>query len=174
MAILYLTGVRGSGKTTVGQYLAQQLGCPFVDLDEWVAENERKTVAEIVAERQWQGFREVESYHLGGASEYLREFPLGILATGGGIVELEENRVYLRANGQVIWLKAHPAILEKRLSRQPRIEQRPSLTGRSLLEEVREICERREPWYRECCHHMVDASLPLQRIYAEICNLCHL
>lgn len=174
MAILYLIGTRASGKTTVGQYLSAELNCPFVDLDSWLGSSERKNIDEIVAERGWDEFRRLESHYLAEASDYLRGFPTGVLATGGGIVTLPENVDYLQANGIVIWLRAHPLILERRLRANPENASRPALTNMDPVEEIRHIYEIREPLYRNSARHVVDASLPVKRICVEIIRLCHM
>lgn len=155
--ILYLIGARGSGKTTLGQFLADRLGFPFVDLDRSLCEHVGKSIAEIVAKDGWDMFRSLESEHLRATPDMAENGNL-VVGAGGGIVLNEENRKFLRDSGRVIWLNANAQTLARRLAANPLAEQRPSLTGRSLLEEIGDLVREREGLYRACCHMEVDGN----------------
>ncbi|MDE7240538.1 shikimate kinase, partial [Desulfovibrio sp.] len=92
----------------------------------------------------------------------------GVIATGGGVVLDAGNRAFLREKGRVFWLALTPEAAAERLSASPLAAQRPSLTGKSMLEEVREVMEARAPLYAGAAHHTVDASLPLGKVCAAI------
>lgn len=158
MLPIYLTGTRASGKTTVGNMLAGLMGCAFIDLDASLCESTGKSVAEIVASHGWAGFRAIESKCLQDATAEVMEKKGGIISTGGGIVLAKENREHMRTNGTVIWLKASPATMRARLLLNPLNSQRPSLTGKGILEEMEDILKEREPLYRMCAHHELDAN----------------
>ena len=81
----------------------------------------------------------------------------GVVATGGGMVLAEANRRYMREHGRVFFLSAPVEVLAARLRRNPLEAQRPSLTGKSLDDEVREVLEARLPLYRDAAHHELDA-----------------
>ena len=150
---IYLIGARGCGKTTVGQTLAQAMGFVFCDTDHHLYETSGKTVAEIVAEEGWAGFRRRESASLVAVTAADH-----VIATGGGMVLAAENRQFMREQGRVIYLCASAAVLAARLSSNPEDAQRPTLTGRPITEEVAEILAERDALYRQSAHYIVDAS----------------
>lgn len=101
------------------------------------------------------GFRQRESEVL---AELLQKDHL-VLASGGGAILAEENRVRMRAAGPVVWLHASNEALAMRLSRDRSAgENRPSLTGRPIADEVAEVMAIREPLYRECATIIVDSE----------------
>ncbi|MEO0278913.1 MAG: shikimate kinase [candidate division WOR-3 bacterium] len=97
---IYLVGFMGSGKTTTGKRLAERLGMDFTDVDEEIEKREGVRIADIFRLKGEDYFRELESRLLRDLS--LRENV--VIATGGGIVEREENRNFLKSTGIVIWL----------------------------------------------------------------------
>jgi shikimate kinase len=159
---VFLVGARASGKTTVGQALAQALGCGFIDTDQYMLETTSLTVADVVAKEGWEGFRRRES-------ETLRTVtgPGMIIATGGGMVLSEANRAYMRDHGTVLYLSAPASVLAGRLEADPEAAQRPTLTGRPIVEEIDEVLAARESLYRGAAHHILDASAPLQDVIAQ-------
>ena len=168
MAIIFLVGGRGSGKTTVGRRLARALGWAFTDMDEFLCERAGKSVAEMVAAEGWEGFRARERAALREAVAEARGGTGAVIATGGGVVLDAGNRDFLRENGRVIWLSLPPEAATERLAQSPLTAQRPSLTGKSLLEEVREVMEARAPLYAVCAHHTVDGTGTPQAVCAAI------
>ncbi|MBM4275564.1 MAG: shikimate kinase AroL [Deltaproteobacteria bacterium] len=140
---LVLIGYRATGKTAVGRRLAVLLNRPFVDLDQVLVEEAGQTIAEIVAQRGWEEFRRREKELVGryGLRQGL------VLATGGGVVLDLDNIRILRKNGIVIWLTADPATIQGRLIFDPGEESRPSLTGKDLISEVREVLKARQHLY---------------------------
>ncbi|MFZ5811426.1 MAG: shikimate kinase [Thermodesulfobacteriota bacterium] len=139
---VYLIGPRASGKTSLGRLLAERLGRPFADLDEEFRRTRGESIAALVAREGWERFREIERDILAEAGKT----PGMVVATGGGVVLLPENRKVL-AKGLVIYLQADPARLAERLTADFNPEQRPSLTGLELLEEIRTTLAEREPLY---------------------------
>ncbi|WP_313082206.1 shikimate kinase AroL, partial [Atlantibacter sp.] len=107
---LFLVGPRGCGKTTVGQGLAASLGFHFVDNDRWLLEQSGATVAEIVEQEGWPGFRVRESQALQAVTQ-----PATVIATGGGMVLAEANRMFMRNHGAVIYLQVPAETLAERL-----------------------------------------------------------
>lgn len=97
---IVLTGMPGSGKTTVGKLLAQTLGRPYVDTDTRIAEKTGRTPAEIISSQGEAAFRDAEA-------EVIREVALqngAVIATGGGAVLRPENVDALRMNGRIFFL----------------------------------------------------------------------
>lgn len=160
---IFLIGARGSGKTTVGQLLARARHYPFVDTDRWLQDTAQMTVATIVEQEGWQQFRLRESQALEAVTQ-----PETVIATGGGIVLAEHNRLFMRQHGVVIYLCAPAAILAARLEAFPDEGLRPTLTGKPISEEVREVLERRDALYREAAHHIVDAARPAEEVVSAI------
>ena len=152
---LVLIGGRACGKTSVGQALAQALQRPFVDLDEVLVAEAGRSIAELVAEEGWPGFRRREKELVarwGGR-------PGQVLAPGGGVVLDPENVKILREHGLVIWLYAEPATLSQRLRRdQGSRDFRPSLTGEDPGSEMERVLAEREPLYRAAAHLVMDTT----------------
>lgn len=177
--LIYLTGPRACGKTSLGQELAAALGLPFVDTDQRLRERSGEEVADIVTREGWEGFRRRESAILRDVAAELEAASAGepatdgaapvwsgVVATGGGMVLAEENRRFMRETGRVFFLAAPVAELVRRLTSDPLEAQRPSLTGGSLTEEVAGVLAQRLPLYEEA-HHRLDAALPLQEVCAQ-------
>ncbi|WP_147821132.1 shikimate kinase AroL [Salidesulfovibrio onnuriiensis] len=147
MKNIYLIGPRASGKTTVGKALASTLDRPFVDTDQAFVEQFDQQIADCVKNDGWDVFRKRESDILrtlsgkGGM----------VVACGGGIVLRDANRQIL-SRGITIYLLADPEVLAGRLAKDPIEAQRPSLTGKSITDEVQEVLSMRDPMYRECAH----------------------
>ena len=105
---IVLIGMPGSGKTTIGKILAQKTGRTFVDLDEAIQDATGRTPEDIIRSEGEGVFRTIETETL---KQILRDPARQntakgfVLATGGGIVERDENRDILRANGYVVYLK---------------------------------------------------------------------
>lgn len=97
---IVLIGMPGSGKTTVGKLLAQELGRPYWDTDTLIEEKTGKTPAQIILEQGEPAFRDIET-------EVIRELAVqngSVIATGGGAVLRPENAEFLRRNGKLFFL----------------------------------------------------------------------
>ncbi|MBG0789101.1 MAG: shikimate kinase AroL [Desulfovibrionaceae bacterium] len=142
---IFLIGPRAGGKTSVGQALAERLGREFVDTDHALVADAGMEIADYVARHGWDAFRDLEAEILARAAT-----PGGrVIGCGGGIVLRKENRAVLRT-GVTLYLKVDPDELARRLMRDPNEAQRPSLTGRSVADEVREVLAKRAPLYEGC------------------------
>ncbi len=160
--LIFLVGARASGKTTVGRALARRLGLPFVDTDAAVTSAAGKTVAAIVAAKGWPAFRQQESAALRAT---VAKYPQGaVIATGGGMVLAVENRRFMRERGVVFYLEATAPLLVARLTSSPLASQRPSLTGKGVAAEMKQVLAHRAPLYLEAAHHRLDAALPLEHL----------
>lgn len=144
MKNIVLTGFRATGKTSVGQALAAQLKWAFLDTDVLLCQRLGAPIAEIVARHGWATFREAES-------QLLRELPAleaTVVATGGGAIEHREEWQALRDRCLVVWLDADMATIKQRLGADPySAQQRPSLTGQAVSDEVEALLEKRKPLY---------------------------
>nr|WP_294515428.1 shikimate kinase AroL [uncultured Bilophila sp.] len=159
---IYLVGARAAGKTTFGGALARRLGCRYVDTDVYLLETTGETVADIVAREGWEGFRKRESDVLRAVTA-----PGTVIATGGGMVLAEANRRFMRDNGIVLYLSAPAEVLAARLQANPNAAQRPTLTGKSIVEEVNDILEAREALYRAAATHVLNAAASPRELLAE-------
>jgi shikimate kinase len=156
--IVYLVGMPGSGKSTVGPELAARLGVPFVELDAEVQRAAGMTVAEIFQQDGEARFRELEAAAL---SEAATRDP-SVVSCGGGVVLEPANRVTLRATGEVVFLSVPLEVLASRV--RPAAE-RPLIRAAGDLER---LFAEREPLYREFAAHVVDASGPPREVAAAI------
>ncbi|WP_233258606.1 shikimate kinase [[Phormidium] sp. ETS-05] len=107
---LYLVGIMGAGKSTVGRILARELGYRFFDTDNLIAQIAGKSITEIFAEAGEDGFRELETKVLSQLCAYKNL----VVATGGGMVLRRENWSYLH-HGIVVWLDVPLDVLQTRL-----------------------------------------------------------
>lgn len=160
---IFLIGARGCGKTTVGQKLAQACQFDFIDTDQILQQRAQRSIADIVADEGWPAFRALET-------RTLQSVPTSqaVVATGGGIILAPVNREFLRDNGIVIYLKAPVSVLAGRLELSPEDSQRPTLTGKPVVEEVREILAQRDALYAETAHYVVDAAGEPDEVVAQI------
>lgn len=162
---IYLIGARGCGKSTVGEALALALGYAFVDTDRYLQQIDGQTVAEVVAAEGWPEFRRRETQALQRVTANAT-----VIATGGGMVLAEENRRYMREQGQVVYLQADAEVLAARLQAYPEAAQRPTLTGRPIAEEMSEVLAAREALYLQSAHHIIDAMQSPDRVVEQILN----
>lgn len=138
---IYLIGMMGAGKSTVGKVLARELGYRFFDTDEVVSQVARRSIAEIFESDGESGFRTLESQVLGELCSYRRL----VVATGGGIVIRQMNWSYLR-HGIVIWLDVPPDRLFARIEGD---DSRPLLQHPDPLRRLGEILEQRRSRYAQ-------------------------
>ncbi|GEP74864.1 MULTISPECIES: shikimate kinase [Weissella] len=130
-----LIGFMGAGKTTVGQLLAEKTTLPFFDTDQLIVTQTGQTPGEIFAIVGELGFRQLEQTIL---QENLTKS--GIMATGGGIIELEQNRQLLKSSPvPVIYLSGSFGQTVERLVKD---NTRPIVRNKSLLE-LAELWEQR-------------------------------
>lgn len=148
-----LVGMMGSGKTTVGEAAARRLGWAFVDSDRQVEERAGRTVAQIWREDGEGGFRRLEAAALADALASAGGAPSVIAAAGGTVLDAR-NRALLKAHPPVVWLRARPETLARRVGTGAG---RPLLDGDPAGALVRLSAER-EPLYREVASTVVDVD----------------
>ena len=107
---LYLIGMMGSGKTTIGKLLADWFEYQFFDTDQLIEQITQQSVNEIFAESGESVFRQLETKVMSELSSYVRK----MVSTGGGIVTTPENWGHLRS-GVIIWLDVPIDVLKSRL-----------------------------------------------------------
>jgi shikimate kinase len=146
--IIVLVGAPGSGKSTVGALLADQLGVPFSDVDSVIVERVGKPVAEIFADDGEAAFRAVEEQVAG---ELLDRS--GVLALGGGAVLSPRTRAALRGR-RVVWLRVGLSAAVKRVGLDTA---RPLLLG-NVRGRLLALLNERAPLYAEVASETVDTD----------------
>ncbi len=106
---LWLIGMMGSGKTTVGRLVAGELGVEFIDTDEEVANRMGCSVAELWGDLGESAFRDMEKVAVARVAGLE-----AVVATGGGAPIDAENRETMASSGTVVWLRASPAAMAER------------------------------------------------------------
>ncbi|CQJ58581.1 shikimate kinase II [Yersinia rohdei] len=163
---IFMVGARGAGKTTIGKALAQALGYRFIDTDLFMQQTLQSSVADIVAREGWDGFRLRESMALQTVTA-----PKTVVATGGGAVLSHENRTFMCNHGLVVYLQASANVLAERLAEDPEDAQRPSLTGKPIVEEMLDVLASREALYQEVAHHVLDATQRPEDVVEQILQI---
>jgi len=159
---IFLVGMMGSGKSTVGRRLAAALGRPFIDADRELEARCGVPVATIFELEGEEGFRRREA----ALVDDLTRRPDLVLATGGGAVLLDENRRRLRERGCVIYLSATAHDLWLRLRHD---RARPLLRTPDPRRRIAELVDARGPLYSECAHLTVSTGRqPVERVVMEI------
>jgi shikimate kinase len=142
---VFLVGPMGSGKTTLGRRVAEQLGLTFIDCDEEIERRTGASVNLIFDIEGEAGFRARETALLRELSE--RDGVL--IATGGGVIQSEENRRILRDRGFVVWL---PATVNQQLQRLEKDRKRPLLQAPDRRERLEALARARNPLYAKVAH----------------------
>ena len=155
MPNIFLTGYRATGKTSVAQLMADQLGLEAIDADVFLESEARMTIAEIFEAEGEQGFRERES----SVVHQLAQRDELVVALGGGAIVREENRRAIQGRGVTVWLTASPEIIFDRMSTDPLTgKRRPNLTATGGLQEIQQLLEQRNPLYQEVADFSVDTE----------------
>ena len=139
---IYLVGLMGSGKTTLGKILSKKLDKIFYDSDQVIEEKLGVDVPMIFEYEGEAGFREREKDIL----NKLVGIQNIVLATGGGIILSKSNRDLLAKNGIVIYLKSNQKDLILRMKND---KTRPLLKNGNIEEIIKKLCKEREPLYEE-------------------------
>lgn len=148
---LYLVGLMGAGKTTVGRLLAKHYGCVFHDSDHEIEARTGVKIPVIFEIEGETGFRKREEAMIAE----LTALSGVVLATGGGAILSAANRERLSANGIVVYLRGSPEHLHER-TRNDR--NRPLLQTADPLARLRELYAQRDPLYREIADIVVDTG----------------
>ena len=137
---IYLVGMMGAGKSTIGSILGQKLNYRFFDTDVLIERVAGKTIPELFATEGEEYFRDLETQILKEVSAYHHS----AIATGGGIIQKPINWSYLR-QGLIVWLDVDVEILKKRLSGDP---------NRPLAGLLESLLEERRPFYSHADLHV--------------------
>ncbi|MBK0403304.1 shikimate kinase [Adhaeribacter sp. BT258] len=145
---IYLIGMPGAGKTTLGRNLAAQLGRTFLDLDEAIEEAAGKTIPQIFEEKGEAYFRELEAETLKTVSFSAEKL---VVATGGGTPCFHQNMAFMHAHGLTVYLKVSPEVLAERLLASD-LSARPLLKNKTkplVMKYLRETLRERATFYEQ-------------------------
>lgn len=135
-----LIGFMGSGKTTIGRLLSEELGKSWIDLDSFVEQQYGQPIAEIFAKKGEGYFRMLETKAL----KCLLKQEIGIISTGGGVVEQPENRALLQ-KAYTVYLSYPVDTLYQRVQGDA---DRPLATSYEVFSQR---YMKRLPLYEQCC-----------------------
>ncbi len=152
---IYLVGYRCTGKTTIGKALAKLMNRPFMDTDEQIVKENRMTIAQMVEQNSWEYFREKERNAVVDVGEKKGH----VVATGGGVILDDGNIKVMKKTGFVVWLNARPETIKKWMFKDENTkDNRPSLTSKSLMEEIDQTLSARMPLYEKAGDLKVDTD----------------
>ncbi len=143
---VFLIGMMGVGKTTIGQLLAKQLDYEFLDVDRFIEQATGQSVSTLFAESGESIFRQLETATLSQVSARLRR----VVSTGGGIVLAPENWSYLK-HGVIVWLDVPLEQIQQRLSQDTT---RPLLQNQVLADRLMQLFAERRSRYAQADIHI--------------------
>jgi len=164
MKNIYLVGFMGTGKTAVGKALAQKLAMQFLDLDDLIEESQHQKIVDIFAKQGEPYFRDAES-------DALREVAARedlVIGCGGGIVLREDNLNLMQESGFLICLDACLEVIHERTKS---FEHRPLLNVEAPEFKIKELLEKRAPYYAKIKHHIDTSSLSIEEVVLRILKL---
>jgi len=148
---IFLVGLMGAGKTTIGRQIANELSLDFFDSDHEIENRTGVTITHIFDIEGEAGFRKRETAML----NELTEKKGIVLATGGGAILKAENRQFLMSRGTTIYLYANIDTLVERTSKD---RNRPLLQTENPREKLQELFDIRDPLYRETADIIIDTD----------------
>ena len=147
---IYLIGMPGSGKSTLGKLLSKNLNLSFIDLDKEIETKSGKTIEKIFQIDGEKRFRELEKDMLKMSSDQNESF---VMSTGGGAPCYHDNMKFMNKSGITVFLKVSVPELERRLQSGKVV--RPLLAGnRSLHQKINELA-----FARKECYHLASIIL---------------
>jgi shikimate kinase len=159
-----LVGFMGSGKSSVGRELARRTMSDFVDVDAWIEKKAARAIREIFSEEGEAAFREMEK----AALREILAVKGRIVAAGGGAFLDEENRELMKAYAPVVYLEVKAETVLRRLARDAK---RPLLQGGDREAAVKDLLERRIPFYRLADHAVPTDGRTVPEIAGRIVEL---
>lgn len=148
--MIWLIGMMGSGKSTIGRALGEALGQSFADSDDEVEASVGLTVRELWEARGEAALRAAESEVV----QRLAERSEGVVATGGGVVLDPANVAAMRESGSVVWLQASPPVLAARITGTAR----PLLDVDDVEARLTGLLTMRTRLYQAAAHHVIDTD----------------
>ena len=146
-----LIGFMGAGKSSVGKMLAEKSGKQFMDTDEMIVKQMNLSINDIFATYGEEYFRDLETNLVKALSENVNN---AVISVGGGLALREENRMYLKKIGTVVYLSVNESTVIRRLKGDT---SRPLLRGtkEEVKEKVSTLLNARRPLYEDAAHLVV-------------------
>ncbi len=165
--IIALVGMMGSGKTRIGELVAEKLSAKFIDSDNEIVKVEGCAISDIFAEYGEEYFREKEFEVINDIIDYPLEFM--VLSTGGGAYIWPKTHEILKKNAYIIWLDATPEVMYERIKHD---NSRP-LIGKTEnpLARLEYIYSKRKSIYSDCDLRVNANSNNVESIVDEICAI---
>ncbi|AKD05531.1 shikimate kinase [Pontibacter korlensis] len=160
---IFLVGMMGSGKTTLGRQLAQWLNYAFVDLDEHIVQQQGQSIAQIFEQQGQEYFRKLERQAL---EELVQKYERVVISTGGGAPCFFDNIYFINLHGESFFLDVPVEELVQRLLTQGQ-EERPLLAGKNIAElksYLTETLTYRRQFYERAKHTISENSLSPESI----------
>ncbi|MBU0757837.1 MAG: shikimate kinase [Nanoarchaeota archaeon] len=167
--IIYIIGYRAAGKTAVSELLGKKLKKKVIYMDDEITKDIGR-IDLFVKNNSWEAFRYEETNLL----EKLSKEKGIIIDCGGGVIVKDFNISVMKDTGKIVWLKADiNTIIERLKKNNEKGNQRPSLTGKSITEEVKEVIPQRLPLYRKAADFEIvtDGKTPEQIVEMIIENV---
>ncbi|MCM8786703.1 MAG: shikimate kinase [Candidatus Omnitrophica bacterium] len=164
MKNIYLVGFMGTGKTTVGKFLAERIKKKFVEMDEEIEKKEGKKIVDIFKEKGEPYFRKLEKELL---KELAKQSDL-VVSCGGGLICDEENLEILKKSGLVINLLASPETIYERTRHSL---DRPLLNVSKPLDRIKELLKKRRPFYRQAHYSIKTDTITADEVVEKIIKI---
>ena len=155
-----LVGLRGAGKSTLGQMLADDLGFPFVELSRQIESFAGCTVSEIQSLYGQNAYRRYERRAL---EETIQIYPEAVIAVPGGLVAEPATFNLLLSHCTTVWLKAHPQVHMERVAAQG--DMRPMAGNKEAMDDLKEILAHRTPFYAKAEMHLDTSAAALDETF---------
>jgi shikimate kinase len=165
---IVLIGYRGTGKSVVGELLAQKLNRETISMDSEIVKKAGMSIPEFVEQNGWPKFRDLET-------EVARELAGRdniIVDCGGGVIERPENIPALSTNGEIFWLQASVDVIVSRIA--GGIERPALVEGKTFTEEVAEVLDRRTSMYSDAAQHTINTDdMTPEQVSDSIMAICN-
>ncbi|GAP36965.1 helix-turn-helix transcriptional regulator [Piscinibacter sakaiensis] len=161
-----LIGLRGAGKSTLGALLAEDLGCPFVELSREIEQFAGCSISEIQGLYGQNAYRRYERRAL---EEAIQIHPEAVIATPGGLVSDPATFNLLLTHCTTVWLQAAPEDHMRRVVLQG--DMRPMAASREAMEDLKGILAGRTPFYSKADFQLDTSARPLPETFEALRRL---
>ena len=161
-----LIGLRGAGKSTLGQMLSEDLGFPFVELSREIEKFAGCSISEI---QGLYGMNAYRRYELRALEEAIQIYPEAIIATPGGLVSDPAAFNLLLSHCTTVWLQANPEDHMRRVQEQG--DMRPMAASKEAMEDLKSILDGRAAFYSKAEYMINTSSQPLTETFLSLRNL---